>query len=309
MVIRGAPVIGVAGAYGVVLAAIQYNGSNRGDMDKAILASTVAIKQARPTAVNLGWAVDRMITLLDDQNIPCLELKDKLLAEAEKIADEDVETCRRIAKNGQDIIQDGDVIIHHCNTGSLATVEGGTALGVILEACKQGKNIRVLVDETRPRLQGARLTAWELEQAGIPYQIIADGAAGYFLQKHIATKVMFGADRVARNGDLANKIGTYPLALAAHENGIPVYPAFPLSSYDSVCPDGNSIPIEFRDEGEILNISQDGKSVYPQNAHGLNPSFDITPHDLITAWITDMGIIYPPFKIEENFEKFTGEHS
>ena len=191
------------------------------------------------------------------------ELVEKLLAEAKQIAEEDVATNLRMANNGATLIDDGDTIIHHCNTGALATVDWGTALGCIRRAHEQGKHVHVLVDETRPRLQGSRLTAWELEQWGIPYEIIPDGAAGYFLHRGDVQKVMFGADRVAANGDVANKIGSYMLALAAHANGVPVYSVFPTTA-DLSLATGDEIPIEERDADEVLGITFQGKQWLPR---------------------------------------------
>jgi methylthioribose-1-phosphate isomerase len=200
-----------------------------------------------------------------------------------------------MAAFGAELIQDGDTVIHHCNTGALATVDWGTALGVIRTAHEQGKRVRVLVDETRPRLQGARLTAWELEQYGIPYEIITDNAAGHMLRTGQAQKVFFGADRVAANGDVANKIGTYMLSLAAHANGVPVYSVVPSSTVDLSLASGDLIPIEERSQDEVLDIQINHEQVVPKGARARNPAFDVTPNHLLTALVTDKGIIYPPF--------------
>jgi len=196
---------------------------------------------------------------------------------------------------GATLIDDNDTIIHHCNTGSLAVVDWGTALGVIRTAHEQGKHLRVLVDETRPRLQGSRLTAWELGQYGIPYEIISDNMAGYFLRLGQVQKVFFGADRIAANGDVANKIGTYMLALAAHDNKVPVYSVAPSSSFDLSITDGSLIPIEERDPEEVLGIQFHGERVTPEGAKARNPAFDVTPNRLITAIVTENGIIKPPY--------------
>jgi methylthioribose-1-phosphate isomerase len=211
------------------------------------------------------------------------------------LADEDVETNQRIGRHGAALLSDGDAVLHHCNTGALATVDYGTALGVIRTAHEQGKRIRVLVDETRPRLQGARLTAWELQQYGIPYAIIADSAAGLLLQRGDVQAVLVGADRVAANGDVANKIGTYMLALAAHDNGVPFYCAVPTSTIDLATPDGSAIPIEERDPGEVLDLVHQGQRAAPEGSQALNPAFDITPARLVTAFITEIGVLHPPF--------------
>jgi methylthioribose-1-phosphate isomerase len=218
------------------------------------------------------------------------------LSEAQRIADEDVEINRRMARHGADLIADGDTVIHHCNTGALATVDWGTALGVIRMAHEQGKRLHVLVDETRPRLQGARLTAWELEQYGIPYEIISDNMSGHFLKTGQAQKVFFGADRVAANGDVANKIGTYMLALAAHDNGVPAYAVVPTSTIDLSLAHGGLIPIEERDPDEVLGIQFHGEPVAPSNAKARNPAFDVTPNRLISAIVTENGIVRPPYK-------------
>jgi methylthioribose-1-phosphate isomerase len=200
-----------------------------------------------------------------------------------------------MAEHGAALIDDGDTIIHHCNTGALATVDWGTALGVIRTAFEQGKRIHVLVDETRPRLQGARLTAWELERYGIPYEIICDNMAGFFLKAGKAQKVFFGADRVAANGDVANKIGSYMLALAARDNGVPVYSVVPTSTIDLTLAHGDLIPIEEREGDETLGIQFHGEPIAPRNAKARNPAFDVTPNRLLTGIVTENGIVYPPF--------------
>jgi len=211
------------------------------------------------------------------------------------MADEDVAINRRMSEFGAALINDGDTIIHHCNTGALAVVDWGTALGVIRMAHEQGKRIHVLVDETRPRLQGARLTAWELKQYGIPFDLIADGAAGYFLRTGQVQKVFFGADRVAGNGDVANKIGSYMLALAAYSNQIPVYSVFPTSTVDLSLPSGDLIPIEERDPCEVLDIQIHGEQVTPSGISARNPAFDVTPCALFTGLVTEEGVVYPPY--------------
>jgi methylthioribose-1-phosphate isomerase len=218
-----------------------------------------------------------------------------ILAVAQQIAHEDVAINMTMARLGADVIQDGDTIIHHCNTGALAAVDWGTALGVIRMAHESGKRVHVLVDETRPRMQGARLTAWELEQYGIPYEIISDNAAGYFLQTGQVQKVLFGADRVAANGDVANKIGTYMLSLAAKDSGIPAYCVVPTSTIDLSMEGGDSIPIEERSPSEVLDLQFQGQRISPPNARARNPAFDITPHRLVSAFITEIGIVYPPY--------------
>jgi methylthioribose-1-phosphate isomerase len=229
------------------------------------------------------------------------DLRQLLLEAAQRVADEDVELNKRMAEHGARLIDDGDTIIHHCNTGALATVDWGTALGVIRTAHEQGKDIHVLVDETRPRLQGARLTAWELDQYGIPYEIISDNMAGYFLKSGQAQKVLFGADRVAANGDVANKIGTYMLALAAHDNHVPAYSVVPTSTVDLSLEHGGLIPIEERDPEEVLGIQFQGERIAPIEAEARNIAFDVTPNRLITGIVTENGVVYPPF--ETNLKK------
>jgi len=296
MVIRGAPAIGVAGAMGMALAAINCPDDDPNQFRAFLNTAHQTLRSSRPTAVNLFWALDRIQSVIQRPIDNVEKLKKLILAEAMRIAEEDVVINHQISTHGAELIQDGDVILHHCNTGALATVDWGTALGCIRKAHLQGKRIHVLVDETRPRLQGARLTAWELEQYGIPYEIIVDGAAGYFLRSGKVKKVFFGADRIAANGDVANKIGTYMLALSAHENGVPVYCAAPTSTIDMSIPNGDVIPIEERSADEVLDIQYKGEAVAPIGAKARNPAFDITPHSLITALITEKGVIYPPFQ-------------
>lgn len=295
MAVRGAPAIGVAAAYGVVLAAQQSSDETWETFRKDLTQAMVLLAAARPTAVNLPWAIKRMRAVLEAGYDSAAQAITALLAEAQKMADEDVETNIAISKYGADLIEDGDTIIHHCNTGALATVDWGTALGVIRMAHEQGKNIHVFVDETRPRLQGARLTAWELEQYGIPYDIITDSSSGYLMRKGLVQKVVFGADRVAANGDVANKIGTYMLALAAYDNGIPAYSVLPISTVDFDLERGDLIPIEEREEAEVLELTLMGLPVAPETASARNFAFDVTPNRLVSAWVTEKGVIYPPF--------------
>jgi methylthioribose-1-phosphate isomerase len=296
MAVRGAPAIGVAAAYGMVLAAERSPNETIEGIRNSLKQAAKTLGAARPTAVNLPWALKRMLAAADQDFRDTRSLKTALLAEANRMADEDVETNLAMGKNGADLIEDGDTIIHHCNTGSLATVDWGTALGVIRMAHEQGKKIHVLVDETRPRLQGSRLTAWELKQYGIPFDLICDGAAGHFLRSGQVNKVLFGADRVARNGDVANKIGSYMLALAAHSNRVPVYSVFPLSTVDLDLETGNEIPIEERPQDEVLELKFQDQPVSPQGISARNPAFDVTPHELFTGWITEKQVIFPPFE-------------
>ncbi len=300
MTVRGAPAIGAAAAFGMALAAFESPARSVAEFVSDLEAAARTLKAARPTAVNLAWAVNRVLNAVVARSSaaqPLDELRLAVLSEAQRIADEDVETNKRMAAYGATLIEDGDTIIHHCNTGALAVVDWGTALGVVRTAHEQGKRIHVLVDETRPRLQGARLTAWELEQYGIPYEIITDNMAGYFLSRGEVQKVLFGADRIAANGDVANKIGTYMLALAAHDNGVPVYSVAPTSTIDLSTPDGHHIPIEERDPQEVLGLQFQGERVAPAGAKARNPAFDVTPARLISAIVTEKGIVRPPFEV------------
>jgi methylthioribose-1-phosphate isomerase len=297
MVIRGAPAIGAAAAFGMAMAAFNSNASTIDAIIKDLYKAGDTLNQARPTAVNLSWAVRRMLNAAEGFNGNLDEIRQHLLSLAKDIADQDVEINQRMATYGAALIEDGDHIIHHCNTGALATVDWGTALGVIRMAHEQGKNIHVFVDETRPRLQGARLTAWELEQYGISYDIITDGSAGYIMRKGLVQKVVFGADRVAANGDVANKIGTYMLALAAYDNGIPAYCVAPTSTVDFELDRGALIPIEEREEAEVLALTLMGKRVAPETASARNFAFDVTPQRLMSGWVTEKGVIYPPFNV------------
>ena len=298
MVVRGAPAIGAAAAFGLALAGYESASTSSRDLLADLQAGAATLKAARPTAVNLAWALDRIlnkISALPPSNAD--DIRQSVLDEAQRIADEDVEINKRMAEHGAALINDGDTIIHHCNTGALATVDWGTALGVIRTAHGQGKKIHVLVDETRPRLQGARLTAWELEQYGIPYEIIPDNTAGYFLKAGQAQKCFVGSDRTAANGDVANKIGTYMLALAAHDNGVPFYPVVPTSTIDLSLAHGDLIPIEERDPEEVLGLEFHGERVAPIEAEARNIAFDVTPHRLVTGIVTENGVVYPPFEV------------
>ena len=286
MVIRGAPAIGVAAAFGMAMAAFNSNATTIDSMIQDLEAAGDILNNARPTAVNLSWAVKRMLEAAEGFQGSVMDLKRAMLRLAKDLADEDVATNKRLSEFGAALIEDGDNIVHHCNTGALATVDWGTALGVIRMAHEQGKHIHVFVDETRPRLQGARLTAWELEQYGISYDIITDGTSGYLMRKGLVQKVIFGADRVAANGDVANKIGSYMLALAAYDNGIPAYSAFPISTVDFNLDRGEMIQIEERDEEEVLALTLMGKQVAPEGASARNFAFDVTPNRLISGSVS-----------------------
>lgn len=302
MVIRGAPALGVAGAFGIALETVRNQNLDREEFSAKLRIAAKELTDARPTAVNLAWGVNQLVDILDNCEHEMTDLVQQIVSAAKNMAENDVKTNLKMAQHAAELIEDGDTIIHHCNTGSLAVVDWGTALGGIRYAHEQGKRVHVLVDETRPRLQGSRLTAWECDQYGIPYDIITDSMAGYFLRSGKVQKVFFGADRVAANGDVVNKIGTYMLSLAAHDNNVPVVCVFPLSTLDVSIATGDQIPIELRDPREVLNLSINGEPVAPPGATALNPAFDITPFKLISAWVTEVGKIEPPFR-ENQFHR------
>lgn len=297
MVVRGAPAIGASAAFGLALAGFESTAASAPELLTDIQTAAAVLKAARPTAVNLAWAVDRLKTFAEASTGSANDIRAALLNEAQKLADEDVEINKRMAEHGAALIENHDCIIHHCNTGALAAVDWGTALGVIRTAHEQGKDIHVLVDETRPRLQGARLTAWELEQYGISYEIITDNMSGFFLKAGTANKVFFGADRVAANGDVANKIGTYMLSLAAHDNGVPAYAVVPTPTIDLSLAHGDLIPIEERNTDEVLGIQFQGEPIAPKNARARNPAFDVTPNRLLSGIVTENGVALPPFDV------------
>ena len=302
MVVRGAPAIGATAAFGMVLAA--YEGSTQNTVQDTLNTAAGVLLASRPTAVNLSWAVARLLRCAETASEAGYDIPTTLLDEAEKLADEDVAINKALGSHGAALIRDGDTILHHCNTGALATVDYGTALGVIRTAHDQGKHIHVLVDETRPRLQGARLTAWELMQYGIPFTLIADNAAGHFMRTGQVDIVMVGADRVAANGDVANKIGTYKLAVVAQANGIPFYPCVPTSTIDLTLPTGDDIPIEERSESEVLDLLYQGQPIAPEGTRAANPAFDVSPSRYVTGIVTENGIAYPPFDL--NLRKLMG---
>lgn len=294
MTVRGAPAIGATAAYGMALAALQSRASSPQELRHNLEQAADLLKASRPTAVNLAWAVDRILNRIriSLSNDPEAMFR-IILHEAHRIADEDIRTNRQIGLNALPLLPHKVTFIHHCNTGALATVDYGTALGIIRTAHEHGHDVFVYVDETRPRLQGARLTAWELQQLGIPFQIIVDGASGYVMRTRKVDAVVVGCDRVARNGDTANKIGTYNLAIAARAHGVPFYVAAPTSTIDLSLPNGDAIPIEERTEDEITMI--EGCRIAPESASAYNPAFDVTPANYITAIITEAGIAYPPY--------------
>lgn len=295
MAIRGAPALGVAAAYGMALAARKAAGASPEEIIRQLTDAGKLLESSRPTAVNLARGVHNLLQLIDAPGFSAKKSDIQFLDAAHRMAEEDIRINKALAEQGAKLISDGDTILHHCNTGALAGVDWGTALGAIRLAHEQGKEVHVLVDETRPLLQGARLTAWECEQYSIPYEIITDNMAGYFLRKGEVNKVFFGADRVAANGDVANKVGTYMLSLAAHESNVPVVCVFPTSTLDTGTPDGESIQIEERDPAEVLEIQLKGQRVTPAGAKARNPAFDITPRKLINFYVTENGLITPPF--------------
>jgi methylthioribose-1-phosphate isomerase len=294
MVIRGAPAIGAAAAYGLALVPFHSDDAELAQVRSEIRHAAEVLREARPTAVNLFWAIDRMLAVEADAEFNSVEaLKTRLLAEAHTIAKEDVLINRQIGQNALPLVPDEATIIHHCNTGSLATVDYGTALGVIRTAHEDGKNVNVLVDETRPRLQGGRLTAWELKQLGVPFKVIADSASGHYMRRVGVDLCVVGADRVAANGDTANKIGTYNLAVVAKENGVPFYVAAPTSTIDMLTATGDEIEIEERPAREVTHVFE--SQITPDDVAVGNPAFDITPAKYISAIITEKGLAYPPF--------------
>ncbi len=310
MVVRGAPAIGAAAAFGMALAALQSQAADRLSLLRDLETAAEVIRKSRPTAVNLFWAIERMLRAATDEALDAIDdTREQWVREAQRLADEDVVINRRMAEHGATLIRDGDTILHHCNTGALAAVDWGTALGAIRMAHLQGKRIHVLVDETRPRLQGARLTAWELMRWGVPMTLIADNAAGHYLRTGKVNLVMVGSDRTAANGDVANKIGTYKLAVLAKENGVPFYPVVPTSTIDLQLRSGDEIPIEERDEREVTEI--DGVRIAPAGVRVGNPAFDVTPHRYVTGIVTENGIAYPPFELSLRamVERNTESHS
>ena len=287
--IRGAPAIGIAGAFAVAVAA-EIDVEMSVAQYKIILAQVAQeIKAVRPTAVNLGWGVDRVVKVIEDyQGDNIKEFREYIWAEAEEILQEDKELCDKIGQNGAALIRDGDTILTHCNAGALATGGIGTALAVIYAAKNQGKKVKVYADETRPLLQGARLTSWELMQEGVDVTLICDNMAAMVMRQGKIDKVIVGTDRVAKNGDVANKIGTYGVAVLAKEHNIPFYVAFPYSTFDENIPTGDDIPIEERSSTEITDWG--GVQTAPDGVKVYSPAFDITPRALVTAYITDKGV-------------------
>ena len=292
MVIRGAPAIGVAAAMGVALGALKARAKT---FDRDFERILLILGKTRPTAVNLFWALGRMRQVYSENRSGGVDLvKRALKDEAQKIYREDIAANKQIGRNGASLLRNAKQIMTHCNAGALATAGYGTALGVIRALKESGKEFEVFVNETRPFLQGARLTAWELKKEKIPATLITDSMAGYLMQQGRVDAVVVGCDRVAANGDVANKIGTYTIAVLARRHGIPFFVAGPTSSIDVNCASGKDIPIEQRDAKEVSHIF--GKALAPKGMRVLNPAFDVTSQDLITAIITEKGVIHPPYQ-------------
>jgi methylthioribose-1-phosphate isomerase len=297
MVVRGAPAIGVSAAYGIALGAKQFVGTNMVDFEDELDYICEVLGKTRPTAVNLFWAIDEMKKTFSQakaEGKSISEIKQILLDRAKAIHDEDIEAQRLIAEYGGELIENDSTVLTHCNAGALATGGvWGTALGVIRGAVNQGKSVHVYADETRPYLQGARLTAWELKEDNIPVTLITDNMSGYMMKKGRVQAVVVGSDRIAANGDVANKIGTYMVAVLAKEHGIPFYVAAPLSTVDLNCPTGEEIPIEERDTREVSHIKD--IQLAPEGIEIGNPAFDVTPNHLVTAIITEKGVARAPY--------------
>ncbi len=308
MIVRGAPAIGVSAAFGLYLGAKSLLNSSEAKDYEAFKEKFFKICDfmfsARPTAVNLGWAIERIKSLIiKDKGKTVTSIVQDIKAESLKIYDEDIEINKNMGHYGAELLKDGYTVLTHCNAGALATAGYGTALGVIRAAVENNKRISVIADETRPFLQGARLTTWELMEDNIPVTLIADNSAGLLMRKGKINAVIVGADRIASNGDVANKIGTYQVAVLAHENNIPFYVAAPLSTIDLKLESGDEIPIEERDIDEVVNVF--GTRIAPNGVEALNYAFDITPNKYVKAIITEKGVLYPPYKksIAEAFGK------
>jgi methylthioribose-1-phosphate isomerase len=291
MIIRGAPAIGVAAAMGIALGVSQAAGA---DLDAQFETICAELASTRPTAVNLFWGIERMKRLYSSiRQMPWEQIRDRLVTEAKLVREEDIEINRAIGRHGAPLVPDGRTVLTHCNAGALATAGYGTALGVVRAAVEAGKNIDVYADETRPFLQGARLTVWELQRDGIRATLITDNMAGHFLHAGRIGCVIVGADRIAANGDVANKIGTYGVAVLAKENNVPFYVAAPVSTLDLTLPDGSGIPIEERGAAEVTHLH--GVRIAPEGTEVRNPAFDVTPHRYVTAIITEKGVARTPY--------------
>ncbi len=301
LAVRGAPAIGVAAAYGLV---VGLEGAAADELQERFDEVSTTLGDTRPTAVNLRWALELGRKVFAEHRDAGPEAVRRALLEwAHDLHRRDVDANRRIGENGARLFQDGDRVLTHCNAGALATAGYGTAVGVITSAHRAGRLAKVWVDETRPLLQGARLTSWELERLGIPYHLVTDSSVGALMSRSLVDRVVVGADRIAANGDTANKIGTYTVAVMAARHGVPFYVAAPLSTIDPATPDGDGIPIEVRDDGEVTEVF--GTRVAPSSAEAMNFAFDVTPHELIHGIITEVGVLEPPFteSIRRAFEE------
>jgi methylthioribose-1-phosphate isomerase len=294
--VRGAPAIGVAGAMGLVVALAPHGDDHRDGFVARAAALGERISRVRPTAVNLSWAVERMLRVARTAAGDARSVLDALRREATAILDEDREMCRRIGEHGLALLGDGARVLTHCNAGALATAGIGTALAPVYLAAERGRRVAVFADETRPLLQGSRLTAWELAQAGIEVTVLADNMAASLMREGRVDLVIVGADRIAANGDVANKIGTYPLALAARHHDVPFYVAAPWSTVDPATPNGDAIEIEHRAADELGRGFE--TAVSPRDVAVYNPAFDVTPAELVTAFVTDRGVVRPPYRFD-----------
>ena len=300
MVIRGAPAIGVAAAFGIALGVKKLESTDFDGFYSEVEKICQVLADTRPTAVNLFWAIDRMKSLIKEHKKSGIDqIKQIVEEEAIRMMGEDIAICKKMGEFGEKLIEDGDTVLTHCNAGALATAGYGTALGVIRAAWEKGKKIKVFADETRPFLQGMRLTAWELHKDNIPVRLITDNMAGYFMKKGDIHKIVVGADRIAANGDVVNKIGTYTVAVLAREHKIPFYVAAPISTLDMKVKTGEDIRIEEREPSEITHLG--GKRMAPDGIEVKNPAFDITPHRLVEAIITEKGIVKAPY--DKNLKK------
>lgn len=294
MIVRGAPAIGVAAAMGVAIGAVKIKAKDMKGFKREFDKIAKLLASTRPTAVNLFWAIERMRRVAaENEGLGVEKLKKRLVAEAKEIHRDDIEINRRIGRHGGGLLKKDSTVLTHCNAGALATAGYGTALGVIRGAMEAGKKIKVFADETRPFLQGARLTAWELKKDNIDVTLITDNMAGHIMKKGLIDAVVVGADRIAANGDVANKIGTYTVALLAREHGIPFYVAAPLSTIDLKIKHGDNIPIEERDSTEVTHIK--GRRIAPKGISVRNPAFDVTPNRLVTGIITEKGVVRRPY--------------
>lgn len=304
MIVRGAPAIGIAGAHGVALAAMEIAAktNDKEEFIEKLKQYAEYLKSSRPTAVNLMWAVDQQFELAKNSEKTVDETVKMLIENGIRLENEDIEINKKIGDNGAKLVKKGATILTHCNAGALATVGYGTALGVVRSAFAKDNTIQVFADETRPRQQGARITTFELKMDGIPVTLITDGMCSYFMSKGMIDMVVVGADRIATNGDTANKIGTYTVAIAAKYHNVPFYVAAPLSTIDTSIESGARIPIEERSKEEVTHIN--GKTICAEGVNVINPGFDVTPHELITGIITEKGVLYPDFteSIKKAFE-------